>query len=340
MIISQTPLRVSFLGGGTDLAEYYHHFGGAVLSTAIDKYIYVIVKSRYDDHLVLNYSEKEIVKNPAQIKHRIIREALQLSGIESAVEITCVADIPSSGSGLGSSSSFTVGLLNALFAYKGQYLNQRELAEMACHIEIEKLQEPIGKQDQYAAAFGGIRSYEFKPDGYVDIRNIPVDLRTRQDLNMLSLLFFTGQVRKAAAILNDQKKNTPRNLETLHRLKKLAATGEQCLSCGDFKELGRLLDENWELKKNLSRHINNPVIDTMYRLGINNGAWGGKLLGAGGGGFLFFLCPLEKQAGLRAALRQYHELPFQYDPYGSRIIFNIKDHNGLMINITPERIDS
>lgn len=340
MIISQTPLRVSFLGGGTDIADYYRQYGGAVVSTTIDKYIYIMVKSRYDDYLVLNYSDKETVKNPGEVKHRIIREALKLSGIESALEITCVADIPSSGSGLGSSSAFTVGLLNALFAYKGQFMNQAELAEMACHIEIQRLQEPIGKQDQYATAFGGFRFYEFRPDGSVKNKKIPVDYQTGQNLNKLSLLFFTGQVRKAATILKDQKKNTPRNLQNLHRLKELAETGQQYLAAGNLRELGRLLDANWDLKKGLSRHINNAETDNIYRLAKKNGAWGGKLLGAGGGGFLFFLCPLEKQNVLRAALRSYYELPFQYDPYGSRIILNIKDSHGLITNTRPVTSDS
>ena len=325
MIISQTPLRTSFFGGGTDIADYYRQFGGAVLSSTIDKYIYIIVKSRHDDYIILNYSEREKEKDIKQIKHSIFREALQMAGIEKGIEITSIADIPAEGSGLGSSSSFTVGLLNALFAFKGEYKNAFELAEMACDIEINRLGEPIGKQDQYAAAFGGFNNFFIEPDDKVNVNRIVLDNNSRNLLNSFSMLFYTGITRKAGMILSDLKTNGPRNISALHRIKEMAVQGREYLLNLDIEILGQLLDRNWEEKKTLSGKIGNREIDEIYSLAKQAGVYGGKLLGAGGGGFFLFFCPPEKQNWVRSALKAYQELPFSFEKYGSRIIFNIQD---------------
>ncbi len=324
MIISQTPLRTSFFGGGTDIADYYRQFGGAVLSSTIDKYIYIIVKARHDDYIILNYSEREKEKEIKQIKHSIFREALQMAEIEKGIEITSIADIPAEGSGLGSSSSFTVGLLNALFAFKGEYKNAFELAEMACEIEINRLGEPIGKQDQYAAAFGGFNNFIFEPDDKVKVSRIVLDNNSRNLLNSFSMLFYTGIARKAAMILNDQKTNGSRNISALHRIKETAIQGRGYLANLNIEILGQLLDQNWEEKKTLSDRIGNKEIDYIYCLAKEAGAYGGKLLGAGGGGYFLFFCPPEKQKAVRTTLIAYQELPFSYEKFGSRIIFNIK----------------
>lgn len=325
MIISQTPLRTSFFGGGTDIADYYRQFGGAVLSSTINKYIYIIVKSRYDDYIILNYSEREKEKDVNQIKHGIFREALQMVGIEKGVEITSIADIPAEGSGLGSSSSFTVGLLNALFAFKGEYKNAYELAEMACEIEISRLGEPIGKQDQYAAAFGGFNNFFIDSEDKVTVSRIDLDDKARNLLNSYTMLFYTGISRKASTVLSDLKSNGIHNTSALHRIKEMAVQGRGYLLNLDIEILGKLLERNWEAKKTLSVRIVNKEIDDIYGRAKEAGAYGGKLLGAGGGGFFLFFCHPEKQQTVRTALLDYQELPFCFEKYGSRIVFNIKD---------------
>ncbi|MFC5700644.1 hypothetical protein ACFPVX_05050 [Cohnella faecalis] len=330
MIISQTPLRVSFFGGGTDLKDYYENHGGAVTSVTIDKFIYIIVKRRCDDDIVLNYSEREQVKDIHDIKHPIIREALRLANVTKGVEITSIADIPSQGSGLGSSSSFTIGLLNALFAYQGMWKNASELAELACHIEIELLGEPIGKQDQYAAAFGGFKQYMFRRDGSVDVEAIGITQEDSRLLQMNTLMFYTGMTRKASAVLGDQKANTDAKLSQLHALKKLSDLGKEGLVNGDIRLIGDMLHQNWENKKLLSDKIHNDEINRMYDLGRQAGAYGGKLLGAGGGGFFLFVCPPDKQLDLRRALRDYKELPITFEQYGSRIVMNLNDRSGFL----------
>lgn len=330
MIISQTPLRVSFFGGGTDLKDYYEIDGGAVLSSTIDKYIYIIVKSRYDNLIVLNYSEREKVEEVSQIKHNIFREALKLVGIEGGVEITSIADIPSTGSGLGSSSSFTVGLLNALYTYKGTPKNPEQLAELACKIEIEILKEPIGKQDQYGAACGGFKEYLFNKDNTVTVKEIEMSDENYHLLNACSLMFYTGITRKASTVLQDQKEKTKVNVENLDMLKEFVAIGRQHFDKLNVEQIGKYLDENWEIKKRLSNKIDNDEINKMYDLAKKAGAYGGKLLGAGGGGFFLFLCHPENQGQLRYLLREYKELPFNYDKYGTRIILNINDNSGFI----------
>ncbi|MWC28108.1 GHMP family kinase ATP-binding protein [Paenibacillus sp. MMS18-CY102] len=330
MIISQTPLRVSFFGGGTDLRDYYELHSGAVTSVTIDKYVYVTVKRRCDDDIVLNYAEREQVRNVCDIQHPIFREALQIAGITKGIEITSVADIPSQGSGLGSSSTFTVGLLNALFAYQGQPKNAHELAELACHIEIDRLGEPIGKQDQYAAAFGGFKQYVFQPDGKVDVESLGLSLEQARMLQRNVLMFYTGITRRASAVLGDQKAKTSGNLDHLHALKELSQQGKGSLANCDIPLIGELLDRNWESKKQLSDKIHNEEINRIYDLGKLAGAYGGKLLGAGGGGFFLFVCPPDKQQAVRKALKDYKELPVAFDAYGSRIILNLNDTSGFL----------
>ena len=330
MIITQTPLRVSFFGGGTDLKEYYQENSGAVLSVAINKYIYIVVNSRYDDNIVLNYSEREKVDSVKEVKHNIFREALKLAEIESGIEITSIADIPSEGSGLGSSSSFTVGLLNALFAYKGEFKNPYELAELACQIEINILNEPIGKQDQYAAAFGGFKTYQFNPDHTVTVKKLDLSIKDYNALNLYSIMFYTGITRKASSVLSDQKENVPNKIDVLDRLKELVFTGENCFTKLDIKTIGILLDINWEEKKKLSKKIGNKDLNKIYEQAKMAGIYGGKLLGAGGGGFFLFLCPPENQQKLKTILRNYKELPFSYEKFGSRIILNTNDSYGFI----------
>ncbi|WP_297425198.1 GHMP kinase [Clostridium sp.] len=330
MIISKTPLRVSFFGGGTDIKDYYCQGGGAVFSATIDKYIYVIVKSRYDSKIVLNYSSKEEVNSVEEIQHKIIKAALEITGIKGGIEITSISDIPSQGSGLGSSSSFAVGLLNALFVYKGEEKNPYELAELACKIEIDILKEPIGKQDQYAAAFGGFKKYIFFEDETVDVENVKISSNNYRLLNMHTMMFYTGITRKAASVLSDQKKNIECQREALDRLKKFALNCQNDFTNLNIFKIGTLMDTSWQEKKKLSQKIHNDEINMIYDVAKEAGIYGGKLLGAGGGGFFLFLCPLEKQQKVREALKNYRELPITYDKYGSRIILNVDDHCGFI----------
>jgi D-glycero-alpha-D-manno-heptose-7-phosphate kinase len=327
LIISQTPLRISFVGGGTDLKSFYGHEDGMVLSSAIDKYVYVIVKERFDDRIYINYSIKEIVDDVSDIKHQLVREALKKVGIEKGVEITTLADIPSEGSGLGSSSTVTVGLLNALYNYAGKQVTLERIAREACEIEIDICKKPIGKQDQYIAAYGGLNKITFHPDDSVTIDKIPV---LNKDLILLGsrlLLFFTNKTRKADAILKKQKKTTGDNREVLKKMKDFVPRLESSLGKGKFNQLGKLLHENWLLKKSLVGSISNPEIDNMYEKAMSAGAVGGKICGAGGGGFLLMYVPKAKQDRVREALSDYREMHFMLDSFGSRIIFNVRSYS-------------
>jgi D-glycero-alpha-D-manno-heptose-7-phosphate kinase len=326
MVITRTPLRVSFFGGGTDLAEFYTEHGGAVLSTTIDKYIYIIVKERFDDLIVLNYSEREKVERVEDIRHNIFREALRLAGVRRGVEITSIGDIPSSGSGLGSSSSFTVGLLNALFAYTGETRSPRDLAEAACAIEIGILKEPIGKQDQYAASFGGLRRYRFARDGKVEAEPIVVGYDAFLTLQRACLLYYTNVTRKASSVLSDQRSRIPSTTDSLLRLAGLAEGMDAAFEAGDIQTIGQRLHENWEEKKKLSVKVSNGEIDAIYERGLAAGAIGGKLLGAGGGGFFLFLCPPERQGALRSAMCGLRELPISFTRHGSKVIMDFEEH--------------
>lgn len=325
MIITQTPLRVSLAGGGTDLRSYYAHDVGAVVSSAIDKYIYVILKERFDRKIYVNYSLREIVDSVDEIRHDLVREAMRLAGVGEGIEITTLADIPSEGTGLGSSSSVTVGLLNAFHTYRGVLRTREELAREACEIEIDRVGKPIGKQDQYIAAYGGLRSFRFLSDDGVETEEIDLDRETKRRLSSRLLLFFSHQTRKSESILAEQRRKTPAMMEPLARMAKLAERTRGCLLEGAVDEVGAILDEGWALKRSLVDSISNGEIDGMYQTARAAGARGGKLCGAGGGGFLFLYCDLEHQESVRAALREYRELPFDLARDGTRVIFNIRE---------------
>ena len=310
MIISQTPLRLSFLGGGSDLPSYYRRQGGAVLSTAIDKCVYVTVSRKFDDAVRVSYSRTEEVATAAQVEHPIVREALGLLGIEGGIEITSVADIPAKGTGLGSSSTFTVGLLNALHGYAGRHASAERLAEESCDIEINRCGEPIGKQDQYAAAFGGFNFIRFNADDSVEVQKILCKSDTVAQLQSMLMMFYTGITRSASALLAEQSANMASAEAVLHDLQS-----------NRLDTRGTALDESWQLKKSLARGISNPTIDAAYEAARAAGALGGKILGAGGGGFLLFLVPQEKQEAVRRALSGLRETPFGFARHGSRIIF-------------------
>ncbi|MCC7429710.1 GHMP kinase [bacterium] len=327
MIITQTPLRVSFAGGGTDLKEFYELHEGSVISTAIDKYVFVIVKERFDDKIYLNYSTKEIVDSVDEINHDIIREAMKLVGIKSGIEITSLADIPSSGSGLGSSSSFAVGLLNALYAYANNPQTPEKIAQDACKIEIEILKKPIGKQDQYIAAYGGLRKFVFKKDGTVD--NFVPNLTSEQKRRFGSqvLLFFTDLTRKADSILEEQQRVTVSKQDALLMMKSQVDEIFAYLEEDSFHKIGSVLHEGWLLKKSLTSKISSTSIDAMYKTAREFGALGGKICGAGGGGFLLTYCRREEQTKLRKGLSDFKEMPFMLEDSGSKVIFNIARYN-------------
>jgi len=324
MIITQTPLRISLAGGGTDFADYYTARGGAVLSTAIDKYVFVILKERFDDKIYINYSKKEIVNSVDEIEHDLVREAMRISGVEKGVEITTLADIPSEGTGLGSSSSITVGLLNAFYAYKGELVTAEQLAREACKIEIEVLGRPIGVQDQYTAAYGGTQVFSFHKNHRVKVEPISINGSGKMELSSKLLLFFTDITRKSQSILTGQKANINHRLDELDRIKKYVALTREAIQNGDFDKIGQFLHQSWEEKKKLTSGISNQSIDELYQRALNAGAIGGKISGAGGGGFLLLYCPLKDQDQLREELKNLRELHFQLELDGSKVIFNIR----------------
>jgi D-glycero-alpha-D-manno-heptose-7-phosphate kinase len=323
MIVTQTPLRVGLVGGGTDLPGYYREHGGRVLNAAIDKYIYVIVKQRFDDEIYVNYSQKEIVSRVEDIQHELVREAMHMTGVRSGVEITTLADIPSAGSGLGSSSSVTVGLLHALFAYQGKQVSAQELAERACAIEIDRCRKPIGKQDQYAAAYGGICDIHFGPGDRVDVEQITLAPPVRRRMQQELLLFFTGITRSANTILGEQTANVGDRLPQLAQLRDLAGEAAGGLREGDVEALGIALRKSWEAKRTLATGVSNPQIDEAVERALSAGATGAKVTGAGGGGFLLVVCPLERQQAVRDQLAAMKELPIKIEPLGSRVVFNV-----------------
>ena len=323
MIITQTPLRIGLLGGGTDLPDYYRERGGRVLNCAIDKYIYVIVKQRFDDEIYINYSKKEIVERVEDIEHELVREAMFMTGVTGGVEITTLADIPSAGSGLGSSSSVTVGLLHALYAYQGHQVSATELAERACTIEIERCGKPIGKQDQYIAAFGGIRDLRFGPGEEVTADELDLDPAYRRSLQRQILLFYTGITRSANTILAEQSANIKTTYAELDLLRDLAGQAVGLLSGGHVDALGPMLRESWEAKRKLASGVSNEQIDVAISRALAAGATGVKVTGAGGGGFLVVISPVERQRSVRESLRDMQELPIKLDRLGSRVIFNV-----------------
>lgn len=323
MIITQTPLRIGLLGGGTDLPDYYRERGGRVLNCAIDKYIYVIVKQRFDDEIYINYSKKEIVERVEDIEHELVREAMFMTGVTGGVEITTLADIPSAGAGLGSSSSVTVGLLHALYAYQGHQVSATELAERACTIEIERCGKPIGKQDQYIAAFGGIRDLRFGPGEEVTADELDLDPAYRRSLQRQILLFYTGITRSANTILAEQSANIKTMHAELDLLRDLAGQAVGLLSGGHVDALGPMLRESWEAKRKLASGVSNEQIDVAISRALAAGATGVKVTGAGGGGFLVVISPVERQRAVRESLRDMQELPIKLDRLGSRVILNV-----------------
>lgn len=324
MIITQTPLRISFAGGGTDLSEFYSQHGGAVISSAIDKYIYVIVKQRFDSLIHLNWSKKETVESVDQIEHELIKEAMKKTGVLKGVEITTISDIPSEGSGLGSSSSVTVGLLQALYLYQGVIVDAEKLAQEACDIEINILGKPVGKQDQYIASYGGLRHFEFKKKGNVIVTTPQINSNSLYDIGLHLMLFFTGKTRKAEKILLEQKRKIKDSEKILKRMKEQSFEVLKAFNLGDLRFLGKALKESWELKKQLVGEISTSDIDKIYDLAIKSGALGGKIAGAGGGGFLLLYVPLGKQNNVRKALSSYRELRFSLERDGSKSILNIR----------------
>lgn len=321
MIISSTPFRISFVGGGTDFEDFYRRYPGRVLSTSINKYIYIGINQKFDKRIRVSYSKTEEVETPNQIQHPIIRSALEEMGAESGIEIFSVGDIPSAGTGLGSSSSFTVGLLNGLHSHMGKYISPAELAEKACEIEIKKVGSPIGKQDQYAAAFGGLNVITFNCDGKIEVEPVFLSPKVKENFQNHLMMFYTGIQRQANPILAEQKNNIDGKLDFLKKLSDLVPVFRTYLEKGDFKKLGELLHQNWLWKKELSSGITNSQIEKMYEAALEAGAFGGKILGAGGGGFLLILAAPENQDKIKEALKQYQFTPFRFTEAGSKIIF-------------------
>ena len=323
MIITQTPLRIGLLGGGTDLPSYYRENGGRVLNCAIDKYIYVVVKQRFDDEIYVNYSKKEIVSRVEDLEHELVREAMLMTGVRSGVEITTLADIPSSGTGLGSSSAVTVGLLQALFTYTGRQVSGEELAERACAIEIERCGKPIGKQDQYIAALGGIRDLRFGPGEEVTSEELGIPTAQRLALQQQIMLFYTNVTRRADSILAEQNTNISATLRELDLLRDLAGFAVERLRSGDIDAIGPSVRESWEAKRKLASGVSNEQIDRVVNKALDAGASGVKLTGAGGGGFLVVICPMERQPAVRESLADMRELPIRLDRLGSRVALNV-----------------
>jgi D-glycero-alpha-D-manno-heptose-7-phosphate kinase len=323
MIITQTPLRIGLLGGGTDLPSYYLEHGGRVLNCAIDKYIYVIVKQRFDNEIYVNYSRKEIVSRVEDLEHELVREAMLMTGVTGGVEITTLADIPSGGSGLGSSSTVTVGLLNALFTYQGKQVSAIELAERACEIEIVRCGKPIGKQDQYIAALGGIQDLSFGPGEEVKADTVELTTEKRRALQEQIMLFYTGITRSANGILAEQSASVGSTKPQLDHLRDLAGFAAERLREGDVDAIGPAMRESWEAKRKLATGVANSEIDTAVSLALGAGASGVKVSGAGGGGFMLVICHMEHQRAVRRALSHMREMPVKLDRLGTRVVLNI-----------------
>ncbi len=329
MIIVKTPLRVSFVGGGSDMKAFYDRADGKVVCTAIDKFVYAIVKERFDDMIYINYSRKECVEKVADIKHDLVREAMLMTGVEKGIEITTLADIPSSGSGLGSSSSITVALLHALYAYRNELVTAERLARDACRIEIDIMAKPIGRQDQYAAAYGGINRFVFRQGDLTD--RLPVRMGSVANRKFASslLLFYTGITRSADKILAKQKSNLHHadRFDTMRQMAALVDPFTDAMQGQDIEACGEFLAKNWGLKQNMADGISNSEIDQMYNRALSAGALAGKVAGAGGGGFLLLIVPRENQNRVFDAMKRYRELPFMIAESGSKVIFDDRSYN-------------
>ena len=324
MIVSRTPLRMSFVGGGSDLSSYYRQRGGAVLSTSVDKYMYVTVNQKFDNDIRLSYSITENESSIQQIKHPIVRNTLELLDIQGGLEITSISDIPSQGSGLGSSSSYTVALLHALYAYKGESISKEELGRLSSHIEIDLCGDRIGKQDQYAAAFGGLNLIEFNEDDSVVVSPVICKPETIKKMEESIIVFYTGRTRSASTLLSEQSDNMKQadKRELMSNMVSLAYDMRSLLENDDIESLGELLDQNWQLKRQMTAGISDFQIDSWYSKGILAGATGGKLLGAGNGGFMMFFAPKEKHTDIIKAMKGLQRVPFSFDDKGSKIVFS------------------
>lgn len=325
MIISQTPIRISFVGGGTDISNFYRKHGGEVISTAIDKYIFVRIARKQHSRIAINTPDHhETVSDPSHIQHSLVQETVRKTGVTGGISITVTSDIPSRGCGLGSSSALVVGLLNALYAYRGIETSAEILAQQACEIEIERLRQPIGKQDQYIAAYGGLRCIQFNKNESVHTQEIPVAPETVAYLEENFILFYTGIQRRAETILHEQKRSA--SSQTLLRMRELVPAFYDVLVKGNhgncLNEVGHLLHHAWELKRSLCDSISNSMLDTIYERAIAAGALGGKILGAGGGGYFLFYVPTEKQETVTTALSDLglSRLRFRFEPKGSQVI--------------------
>ncbi len=324
MIITRSPLRISLGGGGTDLPSYYRDHGGFVISAAIDKYVYITLHETFAEEVIVKYSKMEIVKSPEEVKHPIVREALRLMQVTSPhLEITSMSDIPA-GTGLGSSGSFTTALLRALHTMKKNFISRQDLAEQACHIELDLLGEPIGKQDQYIASFGGITCFSFQPDGAVAVEPLQMESETLRNLEDNLLLFFTGFTRSAGEILKDQdirsRRNDPQMLDNLHVIKQIGCETRDAFQRGDLRRFAELMHVHWERKKNRSQGMSNSAIDEYYELARRNGALGGKLIGAGGGGFLMFYTEDKTRLRRTMCAAGLREVRVRFDFQGTTVV--------------------
>jgi D-glycero-alpha-D-manno-heptose-7-phosphate kinase len=321
VIITRTPLRISFAGGGTDLPSFYRtHDGGAVVSAAIDRFVHVLVNEKFDRSIRVAYSRTENVERLDDLQHQLVREAMRLTGVREAVEVHTIADIPGEGTGLGSSSSVTVGLLNALYAFSGRLRDPEQLAQEACRIEIELLGGTLGKQDQYIAAYGGVQQFEFRSDDSVRVAPLPLSRADRESLSDHLSLFYTGITRKADGILKQQEARTGENKDALLQMRELVAATRDALLARDWAALGRRMDEGWQLKRGLASGISNSQIDGWFAAAKGAGAFGGKVTGAGGGGFLLLVHPPEQSHQIAAALSPMARLPVRITSEGSRIL--------------------
>ncbi len=323
MIITRTPFRISFAGGGSDLPSFYHRHEGCVLSTSINKYMYVSIHPTFDRRITsIKYSKAENVDDIRKIQHPIARQLL-LDYKVSGVEINSIADVPS-GTGLSTSSAYTVGLIHLLKAYTDKYASQSKIAKEACRVEINKLGEPIGKQDQYGTSIGGLKFIRFLSDDTVDVEPVIMRPKTRQKLDKNLLLFYTGLTHSAGDILKGQSdniKSSEKKFENMVRMTELTKEMYRCLLSDNLNRFGEILHENWKLKRELADGITNPIVDKYYDIAMNAGARGGKLLGAGGGGFLLFYCDKCNQDRLRSALSDLVELPFSMENGGTKVIY-------------------
>lgn len=332
MIITRTPFRITLGGGGTDLPTYYEKYGGFTFSFALNKYMFITVKRPFADHLIrVKYNKSESVEKVSELKHDIARECLNLAGITDSIDVVSMADIPA-GSGLGSSSSYTVGLLNALHTMRRDYISLHDLAEEACEVEMYRLNKPMGKQDQYLATYGGFTILEIAKDGKVDVRRAKVSDSTVDDLNRNLMSFYTGVQRKNINILAQQSKFTEQNnqqvVDSLHYIKESGYKILDIVESGNITDLGHMFDKHWEHKKQLAKGISNPHFDEIYQVAKQNGALGGKISGAGGGGFFLFYCE-ENQGKLRQTMAEMglKEMRFDFDHEGTKVLANFMDYS-------------